>query len=321
MCRLGHHICGSCYRDLKLPPGCERQNGKGSTVVSPDKSSSTESFCVQCGAELTDTRNIAAEQIVSMMLRRSNMCLRPVNSDPSPPVSARTRDSDWADEESPQVYELHNACASLSKQTILSDSESVVTTTHRPFKCPKSPCSKTVGVAALTSHFSYEHPEVAMLSVEPGVTSHLYVSTTAIPLQTSRCISLLLVTMGKERDQQNTSRQVPTQLAASKLKHHFPVPLMATRMKTSEELSVEGHDYIVMIWLANAEPDTLYCTLEATNVTYNTRSLIYSGPIGSLRESQIPKDVYGRGDCLIINPGLLIQLSPEGRFDLNVIVH
>ena len=96
---------------------------------------------------------------------------------------------------------------------------------------------------------------------------------------------------------------------------------MATRIKTNEELSVGDHDYVIMMWLANAEPDTLYCTMEVTSATYHKRSLTYVGPIGSLRESQKPLDVYKRGDCLILNPGLLVQLSPEGRYDLNVVVH
>lgn len=64
---------------------------------------------------------------------------------------------------------------------------------RRPIRCPRLDCAVNVAFSALTHHFLFDHPEVPILSVEPGIKSTLIVSFAALSCDSSRCLALLLV--------------------------------------------------------------------------------------------------------------------------------
>lgn len=64
---------------------------------------------------------------------------------------------------------------------------------RRPIRCPRLDCSVNVAFMALTHHFLFDHPEVPIVSVEPGAESTLVVSYGALSYNSSRCLALLLV--------------------------------------------------------------------------------------------------------------------------------
>jgi len=70
---------------------------------------------------------------------------------------------------------------------------SFIDCSRRPIRCPRLDCSVNVAFSALTHHFLFDHPEVPILSVEPGVESTLIVSYGALSCNSSRCLALLLV--------------------------------------------------------------------------------------------------------------------------------
>lgn len=71
--------------------------------------------------------------------------------------------------------------------------KSLVDYSRRPIRCPRLDCSVNVAFSALTHHFLFDHPEVPILSVEPGAESTLIVSYEALSCNSSRCLALLLV--------------------------------------------------------------------------------------------------------------------------------
>ncbi|CAL7949349.1 unnamed protein product [Xylocopa violacea] len=64
---------------------------------------------------------------------------------------------------------------------------------RRPIRCPRIDCAINVAFSALTHHFIFDHPEVPILNVEPGVKSTLVISFSALSSNSSRCLALLLV--------------------------------------------------------------------------------------------------------------------------------
>lgn len=64
---------------------------------------------------------------------------------------------------------------------------------RRPIRCPRIDCAINVAFSALTHHFIFDHPEVPILNIEPGVKSTLIVSFNALSSNSSRCLALLLV--------------------------------------------------------------------------------------------------------------------------------
>lgn len=64
---------------------------------------------------------------------------------------------------------------------------------RRPIRCPRIDCAINVAFSALTHHFIFDHPEVPILNVEPGIKSTLIVSFNALSSDSSLCLALLLV--------------------------------------------------------------------------------------------------------------------------------
>lgn len=64
---------------------------------------------------------------------------------------------------------------------------------RRPIKCPRLDCSMNIAFSALIHHFLFDHPEVPILSVEPGTKSTLIVSFSGLICESSRCLAVLLV--------------------------------------------------------------------------------------------------------------------------------
>lgn len=86
-----------------------------------------------------------------------------------------------------------NRC-SISEIKVKSSSlPTSVDCSRRPIRCPRLDCSVNVTFSALTHHFLFDHPEVPILSVEPGTKSTLIVSYEALSCNSSRCLALLLV--------------------------------------------------------------------------------------------------------------------------------
>ena len=97
-------------------------------------------------------------------------------------------------------YQQKSYCSLIRKdETETSNSEiringqMVSDCSRRPIRCPRLDCAMTVALSALTHHFLFDHPEVPILSVEPGAKTTLIVSFNALTSGTSKCLALLLV--------------------------------------------------------------------------------------------------------------------------------
>lgn len=64
---------------------------------------------------------------------------------------------------------------------------------RRPIRCPRLDCARTVALSALTHHFLFDHPEVPVFSVEPGIKNTLLVNFSSLTYGSSKCLALLLV--------------------------------------------------------------------------------------------------------------------------------
>lgn len=82
-----------------------------------------------------------------------------------------------------------NRCVSETKLKIMATFDC----SRKPIRCPRLDCSVNVAFSALTHHFLFDHPEVPILNVEPGVQSTLVISYEALSCNSSRCLALLLV--------------------------------------------------------------------------------------------------------------------------------
>ena len=95
-------------------------------------------------------------------------------------------------------YQQKSCCSIIRKDELGSASEmkvngQITECSRRPIQCPRLDCAMNVALSALTHHFLFDHPEVPILSVEPGAKSTLIVSFSALTCGSSRCLALLLV--------------------------------------------------------------------------------------------------------------------------------
>ncbi|XP_033219454.1 uncharacterized protein LOC117174440 isoform X2 [Belonocnema kinseyi] len=207
---------------------------------------------------------------------------------------------------------------------------------RRPIRCPRLDCAMTVALSALTHHFLFDHPEVPILSVEPGAKSTLIVSFNALTSGTSKCLALLLVSgklSGAAANLFNGSQ------IHAKYRNRLPLPVLAARLKSTNQPGIqnaikaggEGQTPgdVIIAWVAGLDFGSsvlrpLRCSLQAVDniESEGLRSLTYTGPINSLRTAQKPYEVFLSGDCLVLHEGLVNQISSgSASLNVNVIVH
>ncbi|XP_072755187.1 uncharacterized protein [Anoplolepis gracilipes] len=206
---------------------------------------------------------------------------------------------------------------------------------RRPIRCPRLDCSMNVAFSALTHHFLFDHPEVPILSVEPGAESTLIVSYGALSCNSSRCLALLLVS-GKLSD--STARLFGGNQINPKYRNRLPLPVLAARLHSNhnytccEEVHAGGEGQcekdMIIAWVAGLDVgdtvDRLRCSIQAVDNIENRgfRSLTYTGPVTSLRAAQRPLDVFLAGDCIVLHEGLISHITFGcTSLNVNVIVH
>ncbi|CAL1689711.1 unnamed protein product [Lasius platythorax] len=211
---------------------------------------------------------------------------------------------------------------------------SSVECSRRPIRCPRLDCSINVAFSALTHHFLFDHPEVPILSVEPGAESTLIVSYGALSCNSSRCLALLLVS-GKLSD--STARLFGGNQINPKYRNRLPLPVLAARLHGNnyaccEEVHAGGEGQcekdVIIAWVAGLDVgdtvDRLRCSIQAVDSIENRglRSLTYTGPVTSLRAAQRPRDVFLAGDCIVLHEGLISHITFGcTSLNVNVIVH
>ncbi|XP_032663867.1 uncharacterized protein LOC116840790 [Odontomachus brunneus] len=206
---------------------------------------------------------------------------------------------------------------------------------RRPIRCPRLDCSVNVAFSALTHHFLFDHPEVPILSVEPGAESTLIVSYEALSCNSSRCLALLLVS-GKLSD--SAARLFGGNQINPKYRNRLPLPVLAARLHSNryaccEEVHAGGEGQcekdVIVAWVAgldvgDASTDRLRCSIQAVDSIEDGgfRSLTYTGPVTSLRTTQCPRDVLLAGDCIVLHEGLIGHITSGcTSLNVNVIVH
>ncbi|KAL0266557.1 UNVERIFIED_CONTAM: hypothetical protein PYX00_009067 [Menopon gallinae] len=210
----------------------------------------------------------------------------------------------------------------------------------RPIRCPTHLCGRNIAVTALTSHFSFDHPDVPPVNVDFDVSSHLFVVPDVIPFNYGRCVAMLLI---PNRLEPINSVSQSNFINSPKGKNCLPLVVMASRLdcvtnpqnaNTTEENRAEMNqgDFrirenmkspLLVIWLAGIEANTsIFTTLQVTEKQTNIRSVVYTGPVTSLRSCQNTTKVFEQGDCLVIHSGMLENIiGDRGGFDLHVVVH
>nr|XP_012218084.1 PREDICTED: uncharacterized protein LOC105669608 [Linepithema humile] len=206
---------------------------------------------------------------------------------------------------------------------------------RRPIRCPRLDCSVNVAFSALTHHFLFDHPEVPILSVEPGTKSTLIISYGALSCNSSRCLALLLVS-GKLSD--SAARLFGGNQVNAKYRNRLPLPVLAARLHSNrsyancEEVHAGGEGQcekdVIIAWVAGLDvsdtADKLRCSIQAVDNIENGgfRSLTYTGPVTSLRAAQCPRDVFLAGDCIVLHEGLIGHITSGcTSLNVNVIVH
>ncbi|XP_014601809.1 PREDICTED: uncharacterized protein LOC106785676 [Polistes canadensis] len=206
---------------------------------------------------------------------------------------------------------------------------------RRPIRCPRVDCSVNVAFSALTHHFLFDHPEVPILSVDPGLKSTLIVGFSALSYNTSRCLALLLVS-GKLSD--SAARLFNSNQINPKYRNRLPLPLLAARLHPTNSYSFSNEVYasgegqcernIIIVWIAGLDignaADILRYTIQVVDNIDNEsfRSLTFTGPINSLRTAQRPQEVFFKGDCIVLHEGLIGHITSGcTNLNLNVIIH
>ncbi|XP_014207531.1 uncharacterized protein LOC106638723 [Copidosoma floridanum] len=189
---------------------------------------------------------------------------------------------------------------------------------RRPIQCPRQDCAVNVAFSALTNHFVFDHPEVPILSVEPGEKSKFIVNFDGLVYDSSRCLGLLLVS---DKLSGPAAKKFNGSIGNSQYKYRLPLPILSAR------LNGEASRDVVIVWVAgldigNVEP--IRCSIQAIDSIDSEafRSLTYTGPINSLRTAQKPRDVFVIGDCVILHDGFINRITSGCKnLNVNVTIH
>nr|XP_033339635.1 uncharacterized protein LOC117228079 isoform X2 [Megalopta genalis] len=198
---------------------------------------------------------------------------------------------------------------------------------RRPIRCPRIDCAINVAFSALTHHFIFDHPEVPILNVEPGIKSTLIVSFKALSVNSSRCLALLLVS-NKLPDP--VARLFNSSQINPKFRNRLPLSVLAARLRSTDQCNKINHceNSIIIAWVAGLDigntTEKLLCSIQAVDKfdTEGLRSLTYTGPVNSLRTAQCPRDILSTGDCIVLHEGLLCHITSDcATLNVNVTVH
>ncbi|XP_058794554.1 uncharacterized protein LOC131666163 [Phymastichus coffea] len=212
------------------------------------------------------------------------------------------------------------------------NSQMISECSRRPIQCPRLDCAVNVAFSALTNHFLFDHPEVPILSVDPGEKSTLIVNFDGLIYDSSRCLALLLVSRKLSGP---AARQFNGNHVHTRYKNRLPLPILAARLrcnasKISNENNHNDDRDVVITWVAgldigNATTGALCCSIQAIdsiNGETAFRSLTYTGPINSLRTAQQPREVFLTGDCVILHDGFISHIASGcENLNINVTIH
>ncbi|XP_066582027.1 uncharacterized protein [Prorops nasuta] len=241
------------------------------------------------------------------------------------------------------IRKNHTRLDSKLFETLGSNSQSSsVECSRRPIRCPRVDCAINVAFSSLTHHFIFDHPEVPIISVDPGSKNTLSFSFSTLPCESSRCLALLLVS-GKLSS--STARLFNGSQVHPKYRNRLPLPILAARLHCTsrcgtrscvtkhDESHVEGERKncegdVIIVWLAGLDigssADPLRCSIQAVDDVDNNefRSMTYTGPVNSLRTAQCPQEVFLSGDCVTLYEGFVNHISRESSsLNVNVIVY
>ncbi|XP_034175240.2 uncharacterized protein LOC117601971 [Osmia lignaria lignaria] len=222
------------------------------------------------------------------------------------------------------LYEKGNADSYVSEARV--NGQISMECSRRPIRCPRIDCAINVAFSALTHHFIFDHPEVPILNVEPGIKSTLIVSFSALSSDSSRCLALLLVS-GKLSDP--VARMFNGNQMNPKFRNRLPLSVLAARLNCRNQCKNDlGEKDVIIAWVAGLDigntKEKLLCSIQAIDKidTEGLRSLTYTGPINSLRTAQCPEDIFSTGDCIVLHEGLLSHITSDcATLNVNVTVH
>ncbi|KAG7200933.1 hypothetical protein KM043_003294 [Ampulex compressa] len=204
---------------------------------------------------------------------------------------------------------------------------------RKPIRCPRLDCAVNVAFSALAHHFVFDHPDVPILSVEPGTKSTLIVSSEALSRDSSRCLALLLVS-GKLSDP--AARLFSGNQIDPRYRKRLPLAVLAARLECTGRFLTPDETWpddrceknVIIAWLAGLDigeaTEGLRCSIQAVDRVdaEEVRSLMYTGPVNSLRRAQEPREVFSAGDCIVLHEGLIDRITSEhASLQVNVIVH
>nr|XP_031828583.1 uncharacterized protein LOC116425253 [Nomia melanderi] len=140
---------------------------------------------------------------------------------------------------------------------------------RRPIRCPRIDCAINVAFSALTHHFIFDHPEVPILNVEPGIKSTLIVSFNALSLHSSRCLALLLVS-GKLSDP--VARLFNGSQINQKFRNRLPLSVLAARLNCTDQCNKINYcnKNIIIAWVAGLDigntTEKLLCSIQVYSI-------------------------------------------------------
>uniref|UniRef100_A0A1B6D131 DUF4729 domain-containing protein n=1 Tax=Clastoptera arizonana TaxID=38151 RepID=A0A1B6D131_9HEMI len=194
--------------------------------------------------------------------------------------------------------------------------------TFIPLPCPVGDCIHVVTGSALVNHFEFEH------SLIPIVRSHYINKYFKIPVNPSmfkadsvRCLGLFLVPSELPVRQPSLKNKIPPNPKRISLKNSMACVLQAAKLDYGDfDGSVQS---FILVWASCLyENPPIYYTVQAVNTSEKLHSIKYCGSISSLHHPPCPLDVYKRGNCLVVTPGMIQKIShPSGTVDVMVAFH
>ncbi|XP_046665020.1 uncharacterized protein LOC124357350 isoform X1 [Homalodisca vitripennis] len=203
---------------------------------------------------------------------------------------------------------------------------------HRPVLCP-FPCGRYVTCSGLFPHFEFYHSKVMVQNVHKERRYVFDLKYDDVIFTESRCQVFFVVHLNDNVDESSCSSWTVrdlmklTKSPGDMLRHGmFISTLTVGRLSNSMDNGDDGstlHEQFMTIWstcLYHYSPVTY--TLEVASFI-TPHSVSFTGPLTSLHYSQRPADVYARGECLLLTPGLLREMcfSPVNNLKVSITFH
>ncbi|XP_076632099.1 uncharacterized protein LOC143347087 [Colletes latitarsis] len=365
-CPKGHALCKQCILRFTLPSDpscilCHSESQQSNVSLSRESNTSLNSICKQSRTQIPQQQSEQyvnhqrVQQCIPFNVKQAytkswnQNCLTVVpnnvqNSDGSfdykqiKDKSNTQEDRNKHNSKEWQQYSYSNLFQKGNSDLYMSEAKfnGQITSecSRRPIRCPRIDCAINVAFSALTHHFIFDHPEVPILNVEPGIKSTLTVSFNALSLDSSLCLALLLVS-GKLPNP--VARLFNGSQINPKFRNRLPLPVLVARLhcrdqhvyadKFDNKKNFHGKD-IIIAWVAGLDigntAEKLLCSIQAVDKIDGDglRSLAYTGPVNSLRTAQCPEDIFLTGDCIVLHEGLLNHITSDcATLNVNVTVH